>query len=295
MKKIFAKKISITVCAGIMTMAMITGCAKENKDTTASTTQANIADTTASASTEETTVVAELSVNPESDFKWTEEDGKIVITGYSGSSMDVVIPSTIEGKEVVAIDHHCFSNLDITSVVCPSTLKEIREQAFQNCHNLKNIQFNDGLEFIGKSAFGIAGLEKIILPDSVTFVDEIAFPCDFATEVKLSSSMTEISSGCFLQIDVTTFTVPSHIKTVGREAFAGCEVLETLIFEEGVEVLGDDVFENCDSLKSVVIPASVTEIGYISKNDCKNVVFTVTAGSYAETYLQEKKLNYVTQ
>jgi len=286
------------VVASILTMAMIMSLSGCGSESTQSNSAAGEVAATQEVASEAATIesAVEVKVNSEDDFRVDDEDGKIVIIGYEGESMDVVIPSTIDGKEVVAIGRCAFVNDDITSVVCPDTLKEIREEAFENCDCLTDIQFNDGLESVGRLAFNCASLEKVILPDSVTFVDEIAFLCPGTImEIKLSNSMTEIPSGCFGCAGVSSITVPAYIKSVGKQAFYGCKNLETLVFEEGVEVLGEDVFEDCDALTSVVIPASVTEIQEISSYDCENIVFTVPAGSYAEQYMQENELNYVTQ
>ncbi|MBE5866001.1 MAG: leucine-rich repeat domain-containing protein [Lachnospiraceae bacterium] len=298
MKRNTLKRMGISVCMGVMAMTMLTACGEENAATGKASTVSDTASTVAEASTTESaeeSAAPVAKVNSESDFRVDDEDGKIVIIGYEGESMDVVIPSTIDGKEVVAIGKNAFTNGDITSLVCPDTLKEIREEAFVNCTELTNLQLNEGLELIGKHIIVNTGVEKLVLPESITTISDSALAGAKLTEVNIPLSITELPAGMLAVNDFKTFTVPSHVKTISDQAIEECGEMESLIIEEGVEIIGEKVFNNCDVLKSVVIPASVTEIGYINKRTTDHIEFTVVAGSYAEQYMQEKGYNYVTQ
>ena len=54
-----------------------------------------------------------------SGFEFLVEDGEITITGYSGSSTDLIIPASINGYPVVAIADNAFENSSIVSVSMP--------------------------------------------------------------------------------------------------------------------------------------------------------------------------------
>ena len=298
MKRNTLKRLGITVCTGMLTMTVLTACGEGNAATGNAIASNRTASTVAEASVAESAeelAAPVAKVNSESDFMVNEEDGKIVLVVYQGEASDVIIPSMIRGKEVFAIGKGCFANDEITSVVCPETLKEIRNEAFINCTELTDIQLNESLELIGKHIIANTGVEKLVLPESITTVSDSALAGAKLTEVNIPLSITEIPEGMLCTNDFKTFTVPSHVKTIAEQAFTTCGEMESLIIEEGVEVIGEKAFNNCDALKSVVIPASVTEIGYINKRTTDHIVFTVVAGSYAEQYMQEKGYNYVTQ
>ncbi|MGN0574719.1 MAG: leucine-rich repeat protein [Ruminococcus sp.] len=107
------KKLIAYFTAVIMTMAVFTGCNDSDKDKEKSE-SASKSDS-ASQIIEEN-IPEEIVPNAESDFQYREvtaeesakDVGGIVITGYIGVSDNVVIPRTINGKQVVAIDPLAF-------------------------------------------------------------------------------------------------------------------------------------------------------------------------------------------
>ncbi len=110
----------------------------------------------------------------------TEEwdDGTLAITGYEGPSRDVVIPATIDGKEVSVIGAEAFRRSNIRSVRMPNTLKWISMYAFEYCENLKYLEISQSVEFIENFAFiGCTALEEIVIPGTV-YVQEHAFEPD---------------------------------------------------------------------------------------------------------------------
>ncbi len=193
------------------------------------------------------------------DGEWSEgltyrqrvEDGSIVyvVTGR-GSCTDthVRIPPTYNGDAVVAIDESAFeSDRTVVLLSVPSSVVEIGDNAFRHCENLqtvelakglgsigqyafdgtpalKEIEFPNSLGLIDEGAFWGTGLEWIFLPDSVTYVGEMAFSdCLNARAVKLSSGMTEIPARMFHQcIFLESVTLPSSVASIGENAFYLC-------------------------------------------------------------------------
>ena len=101
---------------------------------------------------------------------------------YSGS---VVVPDMVryENKNysVVRIGHFAFggdyreSGSDITEVVLPETIEEIRGFAFCNCHKLLKINMPENLNIIGSYAFCNTGLVTLVIPDCCTAIGNSAF------------------------------------------------------------------------------------------------------------------------
>lgn len=77
-----------------------------------------------------------------------------------------------------------FANSSVSSVVLPSTLKQLGYGTFESCKMLKNIELPARLEVISCRCFSVSGLEKIDIPGSVREIKEYAFMyCDRMKEV----------------------------------------------------------------------------------------------------------------
>ena len=212
-------------------------------------------------------------------------DGTIEIDLYTGNASTVVIPDTINGKEVTVIGG--FGNHDeLTAVVIPDTVKEISYNAFVNCFNLASVQMGANVEKIGSYAFD-GCFETIELPDTLVEMGRSAFNDVSLQEVKLPGNLCTMGPGAFARIDITTLTVPGSLKVIEEQAFERCELLKEVIIEDGVEVI-EKAFKNCIALEKVTIPSSVTEIEPNAFKGCKKVTIIAEPGSYAETFANEK-------
>ncbi len=116
-----------------------------------------------------------------------------------------------------------------------------------------------GVPVIGSSAFARCySLESIVIPDSVTSIDNWAFEyCTSLTSVVIGGSVTSI----------------------GYAVFTGCSSLTEVVISEGVTSIGERMFENCHSLTSVVIPDSVTSIGNYAFSGCSKLTSVVISDS----------------
>ena len=54
-------------------------------------------------------------------------------------------------------------------------------------------------------------------------------------------------------------SIPSSVKVVSREIFAGCESLETLILGTGINKFEEDAFWACNAIKTIYVPAKKTD------------------------------------
>jgi len=88
-------------------------------------------------------------------FNWAVTNNIITITGYTGSSGAVVIPSTIFGLPVTTIGSNGFQNKSsITSVTIPASVTSIGSSAFNGCSRLTRIYCLGNAPTIGTSVFG---------------------------------------------------------------------------------------------------------------------------------------------
>ncbi|MDB4411574.1 leucine-rich repeat domain-containing protein [bacterium] len=101
---------------------------------------------------------------------------------------------------------------------------------------------------IGNSAFfNCEVLTSIIIPDSVTSIEDYAF-----------SSCTAL----------TSIRIPDSITSIGKNAFEHCTSLTSITIPDSVTSIGDYAFYNCNSLTSITIPDSVTSIGLVAFLEC---------------------------
>ena len=84
--------------------------------------------------------------NP-ADFEYTESDS-VSITKYVGESKDVVIPETINGKNVTCISKKAFNESSAETVFLPKTIETVEMGAFYKCSNLREIVFFDNIQNI---------------------------------------------------------------------------------------------------------------------------------------------------
>lgn len=185
------------------------------------------------------------------EYEYDEEKDGIVITAYLGSSTEIRIPDTIDGKPVVSAD---LGDIEVTQLIMPKTLCKLS----CNREKIKYANFpSDKLYNI----FDSNHLEKLYIESSVTSIsgfnncavlDYIAIP-DTVVEIGYSAF-----SGCTA---LTSIILPDSVATVGDEAFSGCSGISLLYLPESVTTIGKDAFKGCNSLKKVLLPDSLVSIG----------------------------------
>ena len=224
---------------------------------------------------------------------------------FSGCSSltSVNIPTS-----VTSIGGGVFSDCSsLTSVTIPNSVTSIGSYAFANCSGLSSVSIPNSVTSIGSDAFyGCNSLISVTIPSSVTSIGGGGFTeCSNLSSVTINSNavlssrqtianifgqdtrasfiigegVTEIGESAFLYCsEITSVTIPNSVKSIGRNAFEGCESLASVTMGDAVEIINDDAFENCSSLTSIVIPNSVTSIGTGAFSRCSSLS-SVTLGS----------------
>ena len=112
---------------------------------------------------------------------------------------DIVIPKTIDGKNVVALEDYAFYYRNVETLIIPNTVRTIGNDCFVNCKNLTKVKMSNSLTSIGNNAFcGCTGLTSITIPSSVTSIGNNAFiRCSNLTKIT-------IEAGSSLEVNETT-------------------------------------------------------------------------------------------
>ncbi|MBQ7005878.1 MAG: leucine-rich repeat domain-containing protein [Clostridia bacterium] len=231
----------------------------------------------------------------ENGFLYNVSDGEATLTGIDETvTGDIVIPSTLGGYPVTAIDDYAFEyNYDITSVVIPEGVETIGKYCFCNCDWLEEIRFPSTLKYIGNRAFDddcfirelhiadIASYTQIeyesLFSHPFWYGDEDGFEwweeeyekklyignsTEPATDIIIPEGVEKISAYAFYgNTFLKSVTLPDTLTGIGAEAFYKCENLESVSFGHCLEHIEASAFECCYKLGNFTLPDSLLTIG----------------------------------
>ncbi len=230
----------------------------------------------------------------------------IGIGKFKGSTLEIPAEDG-HGRNIAYIDIGAFKkNTEITEVIIPESVREIRQSAFRDCTGIKKITLPDTLQTIGSFAFyGCSSLEKIDLPQSLDKMNEGNFiKCNKLTEINISTENKKFKSegGVLYNKDMTTlilypigktaesFRVPEGVKTVGNSSFAYCKYIKTVTLASTVENVADHAFRECSALETLNLSEALTRLGVGACYNCK-ALKTVNYPGTKETWEDEEKMN----
>ena len=218
-----------------------------------------------------TTEINGVTANWQYYLNESNEIEELICTNISDLTGNIVIPSSIDGNNVVSLGFKAFyGSTSITEVTLPNTLKNVGGYAFAGCTKLAKINFGTGVQYLSINAFeNCTALTSLSIPKSLT-KDCGNHPfagCSNITSVTFEDGITQIPG--FLCQDltgITEITIPNSATKIGVHAFSGCTKLAKINFGTGVQYLSINAFENCTALTSLSIPKSLTK-------DCGNHPF----------------------
>lgn len=133
----------------------------------------------------------------EDGFVGRIESNTIIITEYSGTAKDLVIPEKINNLPIVSIGANAFNNKGLTSV-----------------------KISNYVTSIGDSAFEANQLTVVVIPNSVTSIGISAFANNKITSVKIGNYVTTIGNKAFLNNKLKgNIIVPNAAAKVDSQAF----------------------------------------------------------------------------
>ena len=191
----------------------------------------------------------------------------------------------------------------LTSITIPSGVTSIGSKAFYDCYSLVEVCNKSSRTITaGSTANGYVGYyAKHIITDEadsyLTTVGDYIF-YDDGTEiylVKYVGDDTELTlpdtydgkdyaiyTHAFSYNDkITSVKIPSHVTSIPAYAFAYCNSLTSVTFEEGSQCTSicQYAFRSCNSLTNITIPSSVTSIGSSAFQFCTSLTsITIPSG-----------------
>ncbi len=211
-----------------------------------------------------------------------------IISADKSVSGDLVIPDTLGGYPVVAIEKEVFAqNTAITKVTFPDSLKTIGDDAFARCTALSEINFGAGLKSIGDRAFdGCYGLIHVSLPEGLKNTGNAVFcNCKNLKTAVVPEGVETVGIQAFAYCDnLETVVLPDSVKSIELAAFCLCTSLVNINIPKNLEYLGVQAFCFCPKLKSFNVPKGVTYIGqqalqFVDESGSDLTELTVEAGN----------------
>ena len=80
-----------------------------------------------------------------------------------------------------------------------------------------------------------------------------------------------IPEGFLFEAEIPSFTIPSHIKSIGDYAFYNCKNITEISIPDSVVTIGELAFMGCESLEIVEFGQNTQNIGKKAFTDCKKL------------------------
>lgn len=173
---------------------------------------------------------------------------------------------------LVSVGTDAFSGTAVSSIYIPSTLSEVGQKGiFENCENLSEIKYAEGLTAIPANLFNnCPGIKEIVIPDTVVSIGDSAFSgCLNAASLTLPAKLETIGSSAFASLElVTEISIPATVVSIGSGAFSGCASVKALVLPDKLTVIEDSAFQGMAKLETLTIPEGITSIGKSAFSGC---------------------------
>lgn len=233
---------------------------------------------------------------------------------------------------VTSIGYMAFCDAPLREIVLPASVTRIDASAFEACVNLENIVLPDSVAMIDDGAFSQCfSLTRINIPASLISIGarpfmsdsqlaEFVLPAEQQNFALEGGALIHLSSGSLVayapQNPAEDLVLSDNVRTLGFSCFDGCEhlksivipgtvsyveaytfwyctSLETLTIGEGCQYITGSFIYGSDDLKDLYLPASLTSISDDAFDGLpKTVTVHAPAGSYAESYCQQKGFTF---
>ena len=231
--------------------------------------------------------------------------------------------SVVFGDSVKKIPDYLFSTnesynygngayVHVASITLSDSIEEVGTNAFNNCYDLKSVEWADNITFFGSYAFsncyeltdimipaatvkigyrafyGCANLNKIdynakSLTSSIdasfsnTGTNSGGISVTFGSSVKkipgyLFSTNESYNYGNGKYAHVSSVAMANSVNEIGTNAFCNCYDLKEINWSSSLQIIDSYAFANCNKIKKIAIPTGVKKIGYRAFENCTGVL-----------------------
>ena len=208
------------------------------------------------------------------------------------TSKNITIPSTYNGKNVVAIANEAFCNIKtLQNIYIPDTIKSIGDNAFSNCASLSTVNFSNNIISIGDYAFSrCTNFTNITIPSNITHIGSAAFSnCTNIVKIYFNANIAgDYSFGraifsdsgkdgeCIVTIGKNVTKIPEYLLSeskvtilefedsttctnIGQYAFSECSELLEITIPDSIKIIEDRAFYECLSIEKINFNALAME------------------------------------
>lgn len=239
-----------------------------------------------------------LSLQKLNDIDFTYFSSVIPKSLFAGCAItELVIPAKIK-----TIEKRAFADIKtLTSITFSGTMKMIAANAFEGCTAVTEVIWKKPGLFKLAGAIGFPNVEKIVLPKGTQTIPESCFANWGLCEIVIPESVTVIENRAFANCkNLKSIVFQGRPEQIAEDAFEGCTNVETIewgdcrhfciagktgfpkvkeiILPKGTKTIPEACFANW-GLCEIVIPESVTIIESRAFANCKNLKSVVFQGN----------------
>ena len=201
------------------------------------------------------------------NFDFDPETG--LISAYTGTDVDVVVPREIDGVTVVGFANYnafdsCHDYTDssvetnrtewvhLRTLVLPETIRELPDMMLGYCQQLETFVCYAPLESTGSSQFMLCrSLNNVIFVNGVRRIDNYAFDSAGPLgNLYFGEHLISIGQQAFGFSGLKTFVADAESVEYG--AFAECQSLTSLHFTDKVKKLNENCIVNCEPRRDLL-------------------------------------------
>ncbi len=167
-------------------------------------------------------------------FNLDSTGSHVIISGYNGTDITVVVPSTFLGLPVEEIGNGAFSDKDIEAVILPSSIKKVGHRAFYYCENLVSISVpsDNNICSVGQNAFDYTPIKEAVSVDSPFYLGNclVLISTSASGKLELPSGILGIADYAFADSSFTSVVIPESVTNIGRYAFSNAYYMDEIIY-----------------------------------------------------------------
>lgn len=202
-------------------------------------------------------------------------DYSVEVTYKEYPSYVFYVATESDGFNMISSDEND-GDSEIESIIVPAVVENngksynvvgIGENAFAGKKENYGVVLPESLSYIDDNAFYWSGLQEISLPESLIRIGDAAFQRTLLHSIKVSDSVASLGDWCFsncADLSSVNFGIDSKLEYLGDNCFAECYKLENIELYSKVRNIGKGSFYNCKMLKEFKCSGPVN----IVDNDC---------------------------
>lgn len=147
------------------------------------------------------------------------------------------------------------------SIIVDGVSYSVTELGTCNMYNVKKLVIEAPITEISNNRFyKYTNLKSVVLPETLTTIEDYAFYQSGLEEIKFPQSLTTIGNYAFSQNQLKYIHVPENVMSLGYEVFSG-NPLEMVSYNAGSGAIEPDLFKQCYNLRMLIIGDKIKRVG----------------------------------